>query len=142
MSYATKADLGDRLTDKQLIELTDFDNAGVIVDSRITAAINDASAKIDSYAGARYSVPLAQSDQVKNLCLDLTVWRLFTNRNLPLPESMKNNYDASMKFLLDVSSGKATLDQPAAAQSSTMDVVKRDHDGDPEVFDNTKLTSF
>ncbi len=144
MAYAVKADLADRLTDKQLVELTDFENAGVVVDSRITAAIDDASSKIDAYAGSRYTVPLAQSDQVKNLCLDLTVWRLNTNRNRPLSQPQLDAYEAAMKFLMDVSKGLATLDGQGAGetQTSEMDVVTRDHETDPEVFDDNKLRGF
>ena len=144
MAYAVKLDLADRLTEKQLVELTDFDNAGVVVDSRITAALDAAAAQIDSYAGGRYKTPLAASDQVKNLCLDLTVWQLFSVRNRPLSETLQKRYDAAMKFLMDVSKGLATLDGQGAGeqQASEMDVVTRDHETDPEVFDDNKLENY
>ena len=144
MAYAVKADLAERLTDELLIQLTDFENAGVVVDSRITAALDDASAKINSYAGGRYTVPLAASDQVKNLCLDLAVWRLYTTRLRPLPESLIDQYKEAMKFLLAVSNGMATLDGQGAGEQQTAEAsaTTRDHDEDPEVFDDNKLESY
>jgi len=144
MTYAVKADLADRLTDSQLIQLTDFEDAGVVVDSRITAAIAAATGKIDSYANGRYGTPLAVSNQVKNLCLDLTVWELYMNRHRTLPETEQIRYDEAMKLLKDVSRGAASLDGQGAGeqQTSTMDVQVRDHDADPEVFDDNKLEGF
>src|SRR4051812_26447587 len=99
MAYAVQADLSGRVPGDLLTQLTDFDNDGITDDSVVTAALADATSKIDSYAGGRYTVPLAASDQVKNLCLDLTIWRLYTNRNRPLPQPLLDAYSAAMKFL-------------------------------------------
>ncbi len=143
MAYADQSDLAVRLTQKVLTELSDFDNDGVADASVITAALDFASGRIDSYVQGRYAIPLAASQQVKDLCVEIAAWRLFSLRNRPLPGAMLQSYQEAMKLLTDVSKGAASLDGTSdTAQTSEMDVVTRDHDDDPEAFDDNKLTSF
>jgi len=142
MAYATQADLENRLTHKKLVELTDFDGSGELVAARVTEALDMASADIDAYASGRYMPPLAQSKQVLDICLRIAIYRLYANRQRAIPETVAKDREDAMAMLKDVSTGKASLDQAATPQTTGMNVVKRDHDTDPETFDNGKLTGF
>ncbi|MBZ5703243.1 MAG: DUF1320 domain-containing protein [Acidobacteriia bacterium] len=142
MAYATQADLDNRLTHKRLVELTDFDGSGELNAARVTEALAVAGAEIDAYAAGRYLIPLAQSKQVNDLCLRIAIYRLYANRQRAIPDTVSKDRDDAVALLKDVASGKASLDQPAATQTTEMNVVKRDHDTKPEVFDETKITGF
>ena len=101
-----------------------------------------AGAEIDSYAGGRYTLPLAGSGQVKDLCLRIAIYRLYANRQKQIPETVVKDRDDAIALLKDVAAGKASLDQPEATQATETDVVMRDHETDPETFDENKLDSF
>ena len=141
MAYAVKADLQKRLDDAKLLQLTDFANAGSVDDTRITEALNAASSLVDSYTGGRYVLPLTVSDQVKDITLDIAIYKLHSGRQID-SDPVKEAYDQALRFLKDVSAGKASLNQSGKVQSTERDVKTRDHDADPEVFDDTKLRDF
>ncbi len=141
MAYATKADLQKRITDAKLVQLTDFDNTGEMDDTRITEALNLASATIDSYARARYNLPLVISDQVKDVCVAIAEFKLYEGRQLAT-EPVKDSFERAMGFLKDVAAGRASLEQSGKTQTSGMDVKTKDHSTSPDVFDANKLDGF
>lgn len=133
MSYATKTDLLDRITERDLVQLTDDEGAGVVHDGRIADALNDAAGIIDSYAANVYSIPLASTDRVRRLAVDLTVYYL-SSRKPPILENVRKNFEDSVSFLKDVAAGKAQLsgqsDGTATDQSASAS-------GDPVADDRT-----
>lgn len=110
--------------------------------ARVQAALEAASGVIDSYAGGRYTLPLAPSQQVVDLCLRITIYKLWEGRQRQAPEIVEKSYDDAILFLKDVSAGKAMLDQPATPQGSGLEVQKRDHTADPERIDDNKLDAY
>ena len=114
MAYATQADLVPlRITQKELVELTDDAKTGAVNAALVTAALEEASGKVDSYCRNRYTTPLQASDSVKGLTLDIATWLLFSRRrNMKMNETIQSRYAEAMKFLNDISTGKAQLDQP------------------------------
>ena len=57
--YATLADMQNRFSEAELIDLSDRSGAGVMDSAVIDAALNDAKATIDGYLAARNPLPLA-----------------------------------------------------------------------------------
>lgn len=114
MAYAVQADLVPlRMTQKELLQLTDDTNTGEINASIVSAVLEEASGKVDSYCRNRYVTPLQASDSVKGLTLDIATWLLFSRRrNIKMAETVDSRYQAAMQFLKDISAGKAQLDQP------------------------------
>jgi phage gp36-like protein len=114
MAYASQADLVPlRITQKELVELTDDAKTGAVNTALVTAALEEASGKVDSYCRNRYTTPLQASDSVKGLTLDIATWLLFSRRrNMKMNETIQSRYAEAMKFLNDISTGKAQLDQP------------------------------
>lgn len=134
MAYAAQSDLVPlRMTQKDLNELT-IDNVpgqpaidpasseGLAIVAQVTsAALEEASGIVDSYCRARYQTPLQTSDLVTSLTLDIGMYLLFSRRRTTkITETVQTRYDRALAFLKDISSSKASLDQPAGqtAQSS------------------------
>jgi phage gp36-like protein len=114
MPYATQADLAPlRITQKELIQLTDDTNSGQVNTAVVNAALEEASGWVDSYCRNRYTTPLQASDTVKSLTLDRAVWLLFSRRRgVKVSETVSERHAEALAFLKDVSTGKAQLDQP------------------------------
>ena len=115
MAYATQNDLiPRRLTEANVLQLTDDSNAGTINTQLVTDVLTEASGKVDSYCRMRYATPLQASEEVKGLTLDIAVYLLFLRRGR-VNDERKLAYDNAIAFLVNVSTGKATLDQPVNA---------------------------
>ncbi len=143
MAYIVQADLVPaRIPQKEIVELTA--DQGTEVDTAVLDEIlNRASGTIDSYAGGHYDLPLAVSQQVKDLALDLAEFYLFDRRRR-VPDSTQKKYDAAIRFLQRVQDGKGSLEQPGKTQTVASEVVTKDHT-DPEqqdVFDDEKLRDY
>jgi phage gp36-like protein len=117
MAYAIQADLVPlRMTVKDLTELTDDDNTGEINTAIVTAALEEASGRVESYCRNRYITPLQQSDDVKALTLDIAVYLLFSRRReTGIGETVQQRFDQAIAFLKDIAAAKASLDQPVTA---------------------------
>jgi phage gp36-like protein len=121
VAYATQADLVPvRMTAKDLTELTDDDNTGEINTSLVSAVLEEASGRVESYCRGRYITPLQPSDDVKSLTLDIGVYLLFSRRReTNVGETVKTRFDQAIAFLKDIASAKASLDQPVSNQPQT-----------------------
>jgi len=77
MAYATAQELSDRVGSDALAAVSDRDGDAVIEDEAVTHALDDASADIDSYLAARYTLPLAAAPAaVKRVCIDIAMYHL------------------------------------------------------------------
>lgn len=140
MPYCTQADLLNQITNAELIQLTDDAGTGTLDTAKVDAALAAASATIDAYAGARYTLPLQASEKVKQLCLDLAIYEL-EKRRRRLREATVAARDAAIAFLRDLAAGRAVLDQPAGAQPQTTEAdVKKT--AQERVFSDEKLERF
>jgi phage gp36-like protein len=140
MAYAIQADLVPlRMSQKDLTELTVDVPSGVpTTDAATTAsvtsmALEEASGRVDSYCRARYVTPLQQSDDVKSLTLDIAQYLLFSRRRTTkITETVQQRFDQAIAFLKDISNAKASLDQPASAQTAQSSIAgpelsRKDH---------------
>ena len=140
MAYCTQSDLLNQTTTAELVQLTDDTGAGTVDSAKVDAAINAASATIDAYAGARYTLPLETSEKVKQLCVDLAIYEL-EKRRRRVREVTLSARDTALNFLRDLARGRAVLDQPAGAdpQSTEADIKKTAAD---RTFDDTNLEGY
>ena len=117
MGYCTKSDILEQLDEDVLIQLTDDVDAGIVNDDAVTRAIADADSEIDSYCGAHYEVPFETvPSMVRKLSVDIAIYNLYARRK-GAPEDRKQRYDSAIRFLRDVSSGKASLGATAPDDS-------------------------
>jgi len=117
MAYATQDDLVPlRLTQKDLVELTDDDDTGNVNADIVTAALTEASGRVESYCRGRYVTPLQPSESLKSLTLDIAIYLLFSRRReTRISDTIQQRYQDAIAFLKDISTGKASLDQPATS---------------------------
>lgn len=125
MAYAVKADVQERITDAELVKLTDDAGSGAVDDTKITAALNAASATIDAYAGSRHDLPLTANDVVKGLAVDLAIYEL-EKRRRKVRATTLDARDTALKLLRDVSMGRLVLNQDAKEQTAAHDIKTPD----------------
>lgn len=97
-------------------------------DAGVTRALTAASALIDSYAGVQYKLPLAGSERLEQLAVDIALYELRKRRGV-VSEQERTDYEDALRFLKDLSAGKAKLDQPDGEEAQTAGggaVLKRD----------------
>ena len=117
MAYSTQSDILEQLDEDVLIQLTDDNDAGVVDDDAVTRAIADADSEIDSYCGAHYEVPFSDVPaMVRKLSVDISIYNLYARRK-GAPEDRKQRYDSAIRFLRDISTGKASLGSAAPDDS-------------------------
>lgn len=141
MAYAAQSDLSPtRITNAELVQLTDDTNSGQVNTQTVTNVLNGASALIDSYCGQRYTLPLQPTLQLTELCLDIAEYKLYLRRKR-MKADVRQAYEDALAFLKDVSTGKARLDQPATAlpQAGTGDVQVTSV---PERFRDDNLAAY
>jgi len=127
MSYAVQADLLQRVTAAELVQLTDDTRSGSVNATIVTNALIEATGQIDSYVRARYQTPLQTSSTATRLCRDIAVYLLYQRRPQQMKETVRDAYNDAVSFLKDISTGKAQLDQPVGAptpQTPTGGAVK------------------
>jgi len=120
MAYCTKTDILEQLEEDVLIQLTDDEDAGIVDDDKVTRAIVDADAEIDSYCGTKYDVPFTTAPaMIRKMSVDITIYNLYARRR-GAPEDRKERYDDAISFLKDISKGIASLggDGPSADDDS------------------------
>ncbi|MFQ5695812.1 MAG: gp436 family protein [Terriglobia bacterium] len=144
MAYSTQADLLERITEQELIQLTDDANLGAVDIAKMDAAIAAAAGLLDSYAGARYPLPLVKTAQVKKLAVDLALYEL-ESRRPPVRETTEKRQEAALRLLRDVAVGRAELsDQSSAQGASLLEHKAKDHTdtAKQDRFDDEKLKDF
>lgn len=122
MAYCTQSDLTKAYASDVLVRMTDDTGAGSVVTAVVDWAISVADAEIDAYLAAKYSVPMSPVPaRVKDLCVDITWYHLFSRRGLEAERDPDANvlrrYSAAVAFLRDVAKGLAALgaDAPSAS---------------------------
>lgn len=138
MSYASSADLAERITESELIRLTDEDDLGEVDTDKVSAALEAADVEIDSYLAARYSLPLADSQPLLvTLAVDIAIWNLYALDAAGVPENRKDRYSSAVKTLERLAAGKQTLGAAEPVSSSGSDAAV--FTGPDRLFDRDKM---
>ena len=140
MAYCTQADILNQMPAAELIRLTD-DAATTVDADKVTAAIADAEAKVDSYAGARHAVPLNPvSASVKAATVDIAIYNLYGLRNR-VPDDVRQRYEDALAWLRDVSTAKASLgvSDPDTTPTPTH---RPQISSNPRIFTRDKMEGF
>ncbi len=109
MIYATQSDLEQFISEDELIGLTDDEDTGAVVSSRIESVLETASITIDGYLGGRYELPFSSPPQIlTKLCVDIAGYLLHIRRN-EVSESWEKRHNNAIRFLEKVNGGKLSL---------------------------------
>lgn len=141
-SYISQADLLSKVSNAQLIQLTDDAQSGSIDATKVTQSIDEAESEVNGYVATRHSVPLSSPipQLIKTLAVDIAIYKLYSRRQR-VPESVRKAYEDAIKKLEGISKGLMTLGvdpAPAASSKATAGKVI----GPERVFDRDKLGSF
>lgn len=118
MVYATQQDIENRYGTDALLVIADRDDDQVIDADVVSAALEDASAEIDSYVGAKYTLPLPTVPRVlSQLCVDIAFYKLSADVDMATEERRKR-YDDAIDLLKRFSRGEVTLGLPQPPQTT------------------------
>jgi len=121
MDYCTKSDILEQIDEDVLIDLTDDDDVGSVDDDKVTRAISDADEEIDSYCGARHTVPFSTVPGIiRKLSVDIAIYNLYARRR-GAPDDRKERYNNAVRMLRDISRGVISLgaDDPEGSPPDT-----------------------
>jgi|GEM_PF-1436346 len=138
-TYLTIAQFIARTGIDEAIRLTDEAGAGVIDAARLDAALIDAQSLVDSYLGARFTVPLAAPipAPIPTLTFDLALARLYRGE---LPAGVEAKRDEALRLLKDISAGRASIPvAPAPTVTSPAPVIVQPHD---RLFTRQRMDGF
>lgn len=138
MSYATEQNLIDRFGEDDIRQVADRDGDGVNDAAAIAGAIGDAGDTIDAYVGSRYDLPLVSvPPRLVRVACELAFYYL--HRFSP-PEHVRKLYEDAMKFLGDVSTGRAKLDIAGDDPAPAGDTIAAE--GPDRTFSHDTLKDF
>ena len=125
MAYATTQDIVVIYGEEILNAVADRDRSGRSDEDAVQAALEAASAEIDTYLGSRYTVPLTSPPPyIRQIAVDITVYRLALDI-APRTEEMRLRYMDAITYLKAVAAG--TIDLPTTTGdpggSGTADTV-------------------
>jgi phage gp36-like protein len=109
VSYTTLSALTDKFGEPMLVALTDRGELATnTVDlDVINRAITDAAAMIDGYVSVRYALPMLEvPDLIGRLALAIAIYDLHVSSP---DDKIKNDYEAALKTLMQISSGAVRL---------------------------------
>ncbi|MCP4259091.1 MAG: DUF1320 domain-containing protein [Planctomycetes bacterium] len=123
MPYSTLTDIKKVIPEDTIIQLTD-DTGNAAVDTvKVDEAIAQADGEIDTYVGAKYTVPLSVPipDIIRGISCDIAIYKLYKRRMEDIPETRDTSYTRAVKLLKEIRDGKQPLPiatAPAAGLSS------------------------
>lgn len=140
--YATVTDMETAFSEAELIFLSNLDGgytpggaAGTVDEEKIDRALVQASARINPYLQARYSLPLASVPEVLNqCCCDLA--RSILEKNQERAETIDRRKEW-LTFLRDLAAGRVSL----GLDSADAVVIEDPAIGPEVVADNRTFTS-
>lgn len=142
MGYCTLDDLNARVPESVIVSITDDEGIGSINLTRVTKAIDDASAEVDGYAQAKYPVPLNPVPAlIVKVASDIALYNLFSRRGFDPENSadqvVVDRYKAAVKILENLARGLVTLGQATPAPRSEATIQSP-----PRVFSRESLKGF
>jgi len=112
---------------------------GVVI---IDECIADADDLVDSYAGAKYVVPLTNPPRsVKRCSATITIYYLHMRRSWTVSPEIKTAYDDAIEWLRDVRTGKAEINSAARPQAASSGKTSHAY-VNTEDYTKTKMKSF
>ena len=117
MAYCTIEDIKGRITEDDLLRVTDEFGTGLPDNDKIASAISDAEAEVDSYCAKRHTVPFAPPvpAMIVKVCKDIAVYNVYALKNAA-HEDISDRYQKAVSYLKDVAKGIVDLGGVAAPE--------------------------
>lgn len=122
--YCTVTDLEKALDKERLLDLTDDEGFGKVNAERIAEAISTAQGEVDGYLQERFTVPLSPVPAlVRGATVDIAIYNLMSRKLNVVPEVRQKRYEAAIRRLEKIASGKIGLgvaSPPEESQAESM----------------------
>ena len=113
MAYSSLTELQNRLSDAELVQLTDDAAQGVINPQVVAAAISEADGVIDSFLRGQTLVPLVNPPAlIASISADLALYRLMARRGLAVAPEVLSLKDKAFALLEQLAKGEIRLFAP------------------------------
>jgi phage gp36-like protein len=144
MSYATPQDMINRYPNRDLVQLTNEDPTVTTVNTTVLQqSLDDASAEIDGYLAARFTLPLTDVPEVLNrLACDVAMYRLQALRPIHDLADARVRYDDAIAMLTRVASGAMTLGVGADGHEAQLASGVEEASGSKRVFGRKRMRGF
>jgi phage gp36-like protein len=119
MIYHVLTDLTANISELELLQLTDDENAGAFVQTptpnaayaRVVGAGQQAANLIDGYCRGRYTVPFSPvPDMIKDVSVDLTIYFcMMRKKEIALSPEQDRRYKNNISLLEHIQGGKIVL---------------------------------
>jgi len=141
MPFADKQNMLSRFGERELLALTDRENAGVIGDDLLTQELLSAEGEINAYLQGRYSLPLANVPViVRDYCCDIARYRL-SGAEVTETEVVRNRYKDAISFFVRVSKGEISLGLDLTNAQAASTGVTKIKSNEP-VFNKANLADY
>ncbi len=142
MAYSTIDDIRKLVPEDELTALTDDESLGAVDQGRVTEAIEQADAEIDSYCAVRYMVPVSPvPGLLKKFSVDIAVYSLYSRAVQSVPEVRSERYRSAVRQLEGISKGTLTLGV-REAQPSEVTGAETNMRSDTAVFTRKGMEGF
>lgn len=144
MAYSTQTDIEKMLPASDVVDLTDDEGTGAQVAARVSEAITQADAEIDSYCGGRYSVPFSSvPDIVKKCSVDIAIYNLYSRRVETIPETRSERYKNAIRQLEGIAKGIISIgEDPEPTASTGASYAECNKTESDRIFTRPKMRGF
>ena len=123
MFYSTVETLKEKISEKDLQQLTDDELLGAINVARVNAAAAEVADLIGGFLRGRYPLPLDPVPTIiQSISDEMVIYRLFLRKKRQtISREMTDNYNAQIKLLEKIQRGEITLGAETSGQETTPD---------------------
>ena len=147
MSYATNADVQQRMSNAVYIQLTDDAGTGIADEAKVTEARMAAECEVNSYLGRRYQVPVdvdvftELQPLLRSVTLDLAEYRLHARRPA-VPADVAAKRAAAVDWLGKIANGTALLPAVSELPSRASEGIVAEVSGTPRMWSSDEASSL
>jgi len=142
MPYSSEAIVLEKISDDELVGLTDDANSGSKDSAKVDAAIAEADEIVDAYVGKVKAVPLSPvPGLIEKLSATIAIWKLHERRGAE-NEVRERAYDGAIKTLEKISKRIVTLGEEEAQATVSADAPSVAYKSKDAVFTESKLSNF
>ncbi|MBI5056999.1 MAG: DUF1320 domain-containing protein [Nitrospirae bacterium] len=143
MPYCTLTDIKKLIPEITVIQLTDDEDTGAVVTTRVDEAIASADAEIDSYCGGKYSVPFSTvPDIVKKCSVDISIYNLYSRRVEEIPATRADRYKNAIRQLEGIAKGSISIGESTEPTAAAEGGVATNKTASDSVFTKDTMTNY
>jgi phage gp36-like protein len=143
--YCALSDILSAASEVEIARLTDDESGRTINEDVVNTAISKGDELINGYLRSRYDVPLSSPPLlIRNISVDLALYYLNQRRyRTNMPESVENQYKATVKILEQIQKGFVNLGiEPQADEGGQVGIYRTNKTSSDKLFNKELLDKF